>query len=35
MLGHSSIVITLNLYGHVLPSMKREAAGVMQSILGA
>jgi integrase len=33
-LGHSSIVITMNLYGHVLPSMRREAANVMQSILG-
>jgi integrase len=34
MLGHSSIVISLTLYGHVLPSMKREAADVMQSLLG-
>jgi integrase len=34
MLGHSSIVITLSLYGHVLPSMRNEAARVMESILG-
>jgi integrase len=34
LLGHASITITLSLYGHVLPSMKREAAEVMQSLLG-
>jgi integrase len=34
MLGHSSVVITLSLYGHVLPSMRDEAARVMESILG-
>jgi integrase len=33
-LGHSTIMITMSLYGHVLPSMKREAADVMQALLG-
>jgi len=34
MLGHSSINITLNLYGHVLPHMQQQAADVMDAILG-
>jgi len=34
LLGHSTIVITLNLYGHVLSSMKRAAADTMEALLG-
>ena len=33
MLGHSQISITMDLYSHVLPTMQREAATVMESIL--
>jgi integrase len=33
MLGHSSVAITLGLYGHVLPHMQREAARVMDAML--
>jgi integrase len=33
MLGHSSVAITLGLYGHVLPHMQREAASVMDAML--
>lgn len=33
MLGHASIAITLDLYSHVTPTMQREAANVMESIL--
>ena len=33
MLGHSQIAITLDLYSHVTPTMHREAANVMDSIL--
>jgi integrase len=29
MLGHAGIKITLDVYAHVLPTMQREAAGVM------
>jgi hypothetical protein len=32
-LGHQSIGITLDLYGHVLPAMGREAASVFASIV--
>lgn len=32
-LGHSTIGITMDLYSHVLPSMQKEAAGKMQSLL--
>ena len=34
-LGHSSIAITLDLYSHVTPTMQREAAAVLDSVLGA
>lgn len=34
MLGHASIAITLDLYSHVTPTMHREAATVMESVLG-
>lgn len=33
MLGHSSIAITLDLYGHVLPDMQQQAADAMERIL--
>lgn len=33
MLGHSQITITMDLYSHVLPTMQREAATVMEDIL--
>ena len=33
MLGHSSIAITLDLYSHVTPTMQRETAAVMDSVL--
>lgn len=33
-LGHSSIKITLDVYGHVLPGMQRAAANTMQKLLG-
>jgi len=33
MLGHAGIKITLNGYAHVLPTMQREAAGVMGKVL--
>jgi integrase len=33
MLGHSSIAITLGIYGHLLPHMQREAAEVMDTLL--
>jgi integrase len=34
MLGHSSVTITLTVYSHVLPMLQREAAGVMNRLLG-
>ena len=34
MLGHSTIAITLDLYSHVTPTMQREAAAVMDAVLG-
>jgi integrase len=33
MLGHSQIAITLNLYSHVTPTMQRQAAETMDSLL--
>jgi integrase len=33
LLGHSSITVTMNTYGHVLPAMMREAADKMDAIL--
>jgi integrase len=33
-LGHQSIAITLDLYGHVLPAMGREAASVFANLVG-
>jgi integrase len=35
MLGHSTIAITLDLYSHVTPTMQREAAAVLDSVLGS
>jgi integrase len=34
MLGHASVSITLNLYGHVLPHMQQQLADEMDSIIG-
>jgi len=34
LLGHSSITVTMNTYGHVLPAMMREAADKMDALLG-
>jgi integrase len=34
MLGHANIGITLNTYSHVLPTMQREAAAMMDAVLG-
>jgi integrase len=34
MLGHSSIAITLSLYGHVTPQMQQHAADTMDQVLG-
>jgi integrase len=33
LLGHSSIAVTMNTYGHVLPAMMREAADKMDALL--
>jgi integrase len=33
MLGHSTIAITLDTYSHVMPTMQREAAAVMDTLL--
>ncbi|HEV8194126.1 MAG TPA: tyrosine-type recombinase/integrase, partial [Ktedonobacterales bacterium] len=33
MLGHANASTTLNLYGHVLPHMQQQVAGVMDDIL--
>jgi integrase len=35
MLGHSTISITLDLYSHVTPTMQRQAAAAMDTVLGA
>ncbi len=34
LLGHSNITITLNVYGHVLPSMQEEAMDKMEHLFG-
>ena len=34
MLGHSTIAITLDLYSHVTPTMQREAAAVLDTVMG-
>jgi integrase len=34
MLGHSTVAITLDVYSHVTPAMNREAARVMDELLG-
>jgi len=31
---HASIAITLDLYSHVIPTMQREAAAVMDEVVG-
>jgi integrase len=33
-LGHSNVGITLSIYAHVLPSMQKDAAAVMDRLLG-
>ena len=35
MLGHSTVVITLDTYSHVTPAMNRQAAAAMDELLGA
>jgi integrase len=35
LLGHSRIGITMDLYGHILPAMRRETADAMDRILGS
>jgi integrase len=35
LLGHSSITVTMNVYGHVMPAMMRDAADKMDAIFGA
>ena len=35
LLGHSQIGITMNLYTHVMPSLKRDAADRMHDLLSA
>lgn len=32
LLGHSSIVMTMNIYAHVMPAMRKEVAGIMDTI---
>jgi hypothetical protein len=34
MLGHSTIVLTLDTYSHVIPTMHAEAAETMERLLG-
>jgi hypothetical protein len=34
-LGHSQIAVTMNIYGHLMPAMQQEAAGQIDSALGA
>ena len=34
LLGHSSVTITLNVYGHVLASMQDEALDQMEQLFG-
>jgi integrase len=33
-LGHSQIAVTMNIYGHVMPAMKQQAAGQIDAALG-
>jgi integrase len=33
-LGHSNVAITLSIYAHVLPSMQKDAAAIMDRLLG-
>jgi integrase len=33
-LGHSSVVVTLDLYSHAVPSLQREAAEIVASLIG-
>jgi integrase len=35
MLGHSSVMLTLDVYSHVLPDLQDEAAASMERVLGA
>ena len=35
LLGHSSIAMTANVYGHLAPELMREVADKMEAILGA
>ena len=34
MLGHSQVSLTLNVYTHVLPALRRDAADRLDSVLG-
>jgi hypothetical protein len=34
MLGHSTVAITLDVYSHLTPSIHREAARIMDEVLG-
>jgi integrase len=34
MLGHADVATTLRIYAHVLPNMQRDAAAVMERLLG-
>ena len=33
-LGHSTITLTMNTYGHVIPALQRDAADRMDAMLG-
>ncbi len=35
MLGHSTIVLTLDIYSHVIPAMHSEAAAAMDAVFSA
>ena len=32
-LGHSSVIVTLNIYAHVLEEMEQEAPGIWENIV--
>ena len=34
-LGHATVSVTLGVYSHVLPDMQRQAAEVLEGIMGA
>ena len=34
-LGHSTITTTMNIYGHVMPALRQEAADAMDRVLAA